>query len=339
MRGIYSEFIDNEVYKESEKDWYVELSRTDMYWYDLLINPTDSGYSFDTRNLIVEYLKNLKKEIEENLEKRFIYFICSRKKVRFNTNKKPQYNPITKKVKIHLLIGREKKKASAKIKFYDVVTNRFSNPTIELTDKYITLTNDSNNKITMSIHDFLSRTDVSFGHSTQVQYVGYTENPHTRPTNGSHSGLNEILHEVSNEEYDTLLFFNLFKVTSRAKNATAMLNFILPNSMTNEIGAEIEGKLIEKCFIFYFDSIYQTKNRDKEMGELKNNLIKLSNENKISSIQFCYELESPNDYWKFFSSKISPKHRHVFTVSLSTSIPIVEEKSEIFSSLMESSLK
>lgn len=334
-RGIYSSLIENEAYKQAEKDWFVELSRSYMYWYDLVINPSEAGEIFNTRKLIVDYLEQLKKEVEKNLEKRFVYFICSRTKVRFNTRRKPRYNPLTKRLKIHLLIGKKERK-TVKVKFYDIVTHNFFKPKVELTEKYITVTDDRGDKATSSIHDFLSGSGINLGYNTKIQYVGYTKNPHTRPTNGAHSGLNEVLYNVSNEEHDTLIFFNLFKVTTDAKNTNMMFNFVVANSMIDEIKVDLEGLLIEKCFILYFDSNNQTKNKEKEREELKNNLLKLSKENKINSIQFCYEFETLNDYWSLSSSKVKPQPRHVFTVSLDGECPNVAPGSKLFSEVVES---
>lgn len=89
---------------------------------------------------------------------------------------------------------------------------RFSNLKIDLTDKYITLTDSNGDLTTASVHDFLEGSDINLGISSNVEYVGYTENPHTRPTNGSHTGLSDTLYKVSNEDFDTLIYFNVFKV-------------------------------------------------------------------------------------------------------------------------------
>lgn len=98
-RGMFASIAASDAYKNADKEWCVELQTYHKYWYDLVVNPNDVADYFDTRKLIVEYLRAVKKHVEESLEKRFIYFICSREKVRFDTNKKPSFNPITKKQK------------------------------------------------------------------------------------------------------------------------------------------------------------------------------------------------------------------------------------------------
>ncbi|PZW69867.1 hypothetical protein F471_01197 [Pseudomonas sp. URMO17WK12:I1] len=329
-RGLFSSITDNESYKQSEKEWIVELQRYHKYWYDLVVNPDEVADYFDTRKLIVDYLKGVKKQVEENLEKRFVYFICSRTKVRFNTKKKPSYNPITKSTKIHILTGKEGAKRAIKCKFLDAYQNKLFHPKIDLTEKYITITDFRGNLTTTSIHDFLEDARISLGIDSKVEYVGYTKNPHTRPTNGAHTGLSDVLYKIADENRDSLIYFNLFKVITRTIGGNSMLNFAIANAMTDEIDVELEGKLLEKCFIFYFDSINQSRNKDKELLELKSSLHKISVENKINAIHVCYELEEPNEYGVFSSSRVTPKSGHVFTVRKHEDDVEIVDSSEIF---------
>jgi len=86
--------------------------------------------------------------------------------------------------------------------------------------------------------------------------------------------------------------------------------------MTDEIGVELEGKILEKCLIFYFNAVSQSRNKDKELSELKNRLAGIARENRIRSISFYYEIEDSNDYGLFSSSVVSAKHSHRFTVRI-----------------------
>jgi hypothetical protein len=329
-RGLFSSFIENDAYKNAEKEWIIELDRYHKYWYDLVVHSGEVAEYFNTRKLIFEHLKDVKKSVEDSLEKRFIYFICAREKVRFNTKKKPRYNSFTKKMTINIVIGKNERRRNIKCKFFDTHTNKFFNPKIELTEKYITITDLRGNLTTASIHDFLESSNINLGICSKVEYVGYTKNPHERPTDGSHTGLSDVLYKVSNESFDTFIYFNVFKVTTRAISQNMMWHFVMPNAMTDEIGAELEGKLIEKCLIFYFDALSQNRNKDKELSELKNNLSKISRENNIKSIHFCYEFDEYNEYGVFSSSRVEPNIRHVFTVRKSGENVEINDGSEIF---------
>jgi len=32
---MFGSLVENDAYKQAEKDWFVQLSQSDMYWYDL----------------------------------------------------------------------------------------------------------------------------------------------------------------------------------------------------------------------------------------------------------------------------------------------------------------
>ncbi|QJY36181.1 hypothetical protein HOO69_05945 [Vibrio europaeus] len=333
-RGLFSSMIGNDLYKASDKEWIVELEKYHRYWYDLVVNPGEVADYFDTRQLIVKHLKRIKKEVEEHLDKRFVYFICSRERVRFNTKKKPTFNRITGKTKLHLLIGEKAIKKSVKCTFADYNTGKAFKPNINLTDKYITFTDETGYRTTYCIHDFLEESMINLGIDSRVEYVGYTKKPHTRPTNGSHTGLSDVLYQIAEEKRDSLIYFNVFKVTARAVNSDKNVHIHITNAMTNEINAELEGKILEKCFIFYFNSKIQTRNKENEYRELENNLIKLATENKIKSIHIGYEFEVPNEYGLFSSSEVPAKIGHVFTVTKEPEGISIKEGSEIFDGLV-----
>lgn len=316
-RGLYKSILERPGYKESKKEWIVELSRSDVYWYDLLIN---SHELFDTKKLITDALKKLKHAVETSLEKRFVYFIFSRKKVRFDITKKIVYCEVTGQFNLSLLIGRDREELIVVGSFYDLKTKKGLELDVELSERFITITDITGDKSTFPIHEFLQEFGINIGCFSTVHYVGYTKNPHTRPTNGAHSGLNEVLYKVSNEDNDILISFNLFKVTVTADIQPDGLKLYVPNAMTDEIHADLEGLIIEKCFILYFDSNNQTKNKNKERKELKNNLTQLSTQNNIKTILLHYELEKSNEYWKLGSSSIKSCHSHTFNVQLENGV-------------------
>ena len=313
-RGMFSFISSNPLYAAGDKEWLVGLDKCHRYWYDLIVNPGEVADYFDTQELIVSYLANIKKEVEEHLEKRFIYFICSRERVRFNVNKMPSYNPFTKKMKIHVLTGENKKQRSFKCTFVDVKSGKVFRPAIKLTDKYITMEDASGGLTTYSVHDFLEHLNIRLGLDSRVEYVGCTKNPHTRPTNGAHTGLSFVQHQIAEEKRDTLVYFNLFKVLTRTSNSNANVIFNVANAMSNEIDPTLEGNIIEKCFIFYFDSKNQNRNKVNERKELEGNLTRIASKNKIKAIHINYEFDEANEYATFSSSSVAANTKHRFTV-------------------------
>jgi hypothetical protein len=306
-----------------------------MYWYDLVVSPPEM---FDSRKIISNNLKILKQKVEDTLEKRFIYFICSRKKIRFSTVKKPYYSKKSKQLNIPIEIGKKRKRDYIKFSIRDLETESIIDPEIQITDKFISFITENGFSLTYSIHDLLRTLDLNFDFDTQVHYIGYTKNPDTRPINGAHAGLSEVLYKVSNEDSDIFIYFNLFNVLTASTDSSSYFQFAVANSMIDEIKADLEGLIIEKCLILYFDSENQVKNKKKERLELKNSLIKLSSENNIYAIHFIYEFEDESEYFRFFSSCVKSSYRHAFTVKLDSNEPIIHRGIDYFPNIIKAHL-
>ena len=109
-----------------------------------------------------------------------------------------------------------------------------------------------------------------------------------------------------------------------------MFQFSIANSLIDEVKVDLEGLIIEKCLILYFDANNQTKNKIRERSELKNNLNTLSSDNKIDLIHFIYEFENECEYFKFYSSKIVESYRQTFTAKLDCDEPSIYQGTKLF---------
>ncbi|MBN6710452.1 hypothetical protein JFL47_04275 [Haemophilus haemoglobinophilus] len=313
-RGVFSFITCNDFYKNLDKKWIVTLDKCHKFWFDLIVNPKQFGAEINTKDLIVNKLKEIEKEVHNHLDKRFIYFICSRKKIRFNLNKKIWRNPFTKYTHIPVLIGNGTKKKFIKIKFIDKKST--TQPKIQLTEKFISIFYEEGKAETFPIHEFLDLAKVNLDIYSKVEYVGYTKEPSRRPTNKSHAGLVDILYKISNEDNDFLIYFNTFCVRCIPVEDNIGLTFLINNALSDEVNIDIEGKIIEKSFISYFDSNLQDKNRKGEEGELKRNLLMLKSKFNINEIEFYYEQLNETDYTVFSSDYVKPMNAHYFSVSL-----------------------
>ncbi|PJG84345.1 hypothetical protein [Conservatibacter flavescens] len=313
-RGLFSFITSNDFYKKLDKKWVITLDKYHKFWFDLIVNYKQLGDDINTKDLIVNKLRNIEEEVRSHLDKRFIYFICSRKKVRFNLKKKPWTNPLTKYTYIHLLIGRDRIKKRIKVKFIDA--NSSKSPKIKLNEKFIFIFYENGNTETVPIHEFLDLAKINLGICSNVEYVGYTNEPSRRPTNKSHAGLADILYKISNEDNDFLIYFNTFCVRAMQIESALGINIVAENGLINEINADKEGKIIEKCFISYFDSNLQDNNKKSEEGSLKNNLFMLKSEFNISKIDVYYNQINETDYTLFSSNSVRAMNEHYFSVSL-----------------------
>ncbi len=310
-RGILKTLSKTFLNANTNKEWLITLQECRFFWYELIVNGHEE---IDTKKIIFAEMKQQKKEVEGWLEKRFIYFICSRKKVRFSTRQTPSIDS-EGNIEFNLEIGKEREiRKICMVLLWDRSGAIATKAEIDSTGRFISFTNSSEDKISYSIHDFLHHCGINLGIESVVQYVGYTKNPNSRPLDGKHGGLSEVLYNVSNEENDFIFVFNLFSVYSKFENRD--LNGLLANSMTDEIQVDKEGQVIEKCFILYFDSKNQSKNKEKEKREIENDLLQLAQENNITSVVIEYEFNGDSEYYKFSSSSILAKQRHLFTASL-----------------------
>ena len=331
-RGIF-DFLQREpTYTGADKDWYVELSQSTCFWYDLLLDPPEG---FDTKQQITDYLKQLQSTVESQLDKRFIYFLTARKKLRFCVSKKPRYSFFGNDLFFYVEMGRERIRRKVTTKIFDTQTRQPIKPPVEVSERFITFHYTPNRKVSMSIHDFLQISGIEVGVNTEVHYVGYTKNPSERPINRVHRGLSDMLYQVSNEEYDFFVFYNLFKVLSIGINPTAPINFCVANSMIDEIKADEEGRIIEKALIKYFGTETQELNKRNEESELENSLERLAAKNNINSVAIHIEMEEPSELHRFFSRSVKPSDKHVFTCRIGNSGVEIVEGSNLAASVLQ----
>lgn len=285
----------------NKKELVIRLKHYHSFWYDLLEDKNAVAEYFDTKDLIKKKLIEIEKKLEKN--SKFVYFICSREKIRFDITKKPRYKCFSSStVYIPIIMGNKRKTISVFLpEFKDA--SKENRPKVETTAKYITFSFCNGNKKTIPIHKFIEDSKIILEHSNKVEYIGYTKNPSSRPTNGAHAGLSTILYNLmtSNKNRDIIIYFNEF-------------SYYL-DDCPFETNLNIEEKIIEKSFILYFDSISQDKNRENEEKELINSLKKLEEE-KIHSISFDYEFAVTNGYSNFSSDKVLDSHVHNFSIYL-----------------------
>jgi hypothetical protein len=306
-RGAFSWLLAQAAYSDAEKDWFVELQSSSCYWYDLIVRPPKFA---DTKALIAAYLRRLKAEVERSLEKRFIYFFASRRKVRFDTRRQPKRSLLFKGVTISLLVGRDQQRA--KFRFVPPDEEAGTRLTAEVSDRFITLFAGEQPWRTWSVHDFLQAVGFNMRIPTMVHYVGLTKNPHDRPIGREHRGIADTLHTVSNEENDFFLFVNLFKPITYAQNTRYSLHFATANAMTDEVQVDEEGRVIEGALIAYFRCQSQRNPMQAETAKFSSTLRRLMTTSRIRSIGMCFEVDGDSDYYAFGSAQVPAASAHHF---------------------------
>ena len=102
QRGYFNFLNDNNLYKKSVKDWRINLLQTNCFCYDFIVNEHALCGASQTK----KRLQEIKNHVLNQMEKRFVYYIATRKRVRFSMSNRPILSG--DKVSICIEIGREK---------------------------------------------------------------------------------------------------------------------------------------------------------------------------------------------------------------------------------------
>jgi hypothetical protein len=314
-RGQFSFITERKDFRDSKKTWHISLSQCSMFWFELIANPSIEK---NTRTAVIEFLKNLKADVEEKLEKRFIYFFCSRKKMRFDDTYQPRKVLFSQGYKFKILIGKERRRKTIIVRLFNAEGKPQAPSKIEVDARFVTIFQSESVSITQDIHTFLSLMFEDKSLASKVHYVGYTKNPHERPVSREHRGIADTLYKVSNEDNDFFLYVNLFKVMSFADpKSGAMFNVNAPNSSLNEVPVDQEGRIVESVFINYFQPSAQSEQLAEEKQTLASQLRQLALKNKIQKISAHFEVEPTGDYYNFGSESIAFAKSHTLCVELS----------------------
>ncbi|EJK99244.1 Hypothetical protein PflQ2_0579 [Pseudomonas fluorescens Q2-87] len=325
-RGFFSFIKDTPAYKDSEKNWYVELADYTVFWFDLMIN---SPPGIDFQKVAAEYLKDYRDAVKESNDKRFVYFIAARQKVRFSTRKSPKYSLTKREIIIYLEIG--KKRTVRKLRF--LASPSLSGrrlPIIVDNGRFISIWgSDQSKPVGVSVHEFLMGENINIGIDTEILYVGSTDAPATRPLKRDHRGYSDSLYDTPTDERDIFVYYNLFKATSVTQSNPYLISFAVSNSAIDEVQKMEEGILLEHGLIHYFGTKSQEKSKTLEYGRLREGLRRLSANYKIESVTYYIQAATPTEYWHLYSRQVPVNHRHNFSLSLAGEEVLLGEPVEL----------
>jgi hypothetical protein len=321
-RGYFNFIANQPAYTEAQKEWRAGLLHSKAFWFDLIVNPPEGC---DVQSQATAFLNNHREAVRNSADQRFVYFIASRQRIRFCCRRPPKRSLSRKYLLIHLEVGREKKLKQLRLEI-PKDSRQFTLPTFSEDGRFILIEGEEGQQaIALPVHDFLILHEVNLGIDTEVLYVGSTDDPATRPLKRDHRGYGDSVYPLSPEETDVFVFYNIFKVVSVAENSDFMLNFMIANSVIDEVQRVEEGELLEHGLIHYFGTKSQERNKVSEYGRLRNDLKKLLARNKISAITFNIEMEEPHEFYRFFSRNISARDRHYFALRIEHDQVIIAE--------------
>ena len=296
-------------YRQIQMQWHADLVTTDLLWCDLILpNPFCHGVS-ENSPYAQEYIEKLKNKMTQAFNGQCIYLLCKRKKVRFDLSYKPKYNFFTKKTRFYVLVGSEHQRVSISVDLSAYFLLDKSNPTLFLESEFITLLKDRRDRITLSIHDFLSSINFHLGIETEVLAAECTCSPYNEPG----FTLNDFQHEMaanSHQSCDLFLYVNSYNIDLNIKT-------LMPSPSKGDVydldkPADSLFLMLARSLSFYFFGEQKTdflavKNASDNLGRFV-----LRNQNFKIKISHAYE--GDNEYTLLKSQKVSSSVNHQFTI-------------------------
>jgi hypothetical protein len=261
------------------------------YWHDQTEEVIDT---LDCREEIAEDLLRMKQAAADQPDQRFIYFICSRKRIRFSRSFPPQYSAVTRQLTYYLEVGADKEL----MRMTTPIRTIIENPKIRFTERVLSYQQDSKSDIMGSVHEFHHFNAIELGLVSNVHYIGTK----------AEEGLAGTLRNVSREENDIFHYYNVFRIgAQRARADHTTMRF--------------EGQLLEDVLVYYFKPGPQ-----RELAELKARIATVGRDLNVGSVAVKLQSEYQNEYFRFGSATVPAAGAHRFWLNTATSeVTVVTE--------------
>jgi len=248
--------------------WEASVAESRVYWYDLLVN---DPLVPDFRDPIGRYQRRMQFALDATMEKRLLFFVISRPRLRFDTKKGASWGFFGLKLSVPLLAGVDNRKESITLELEVPFEATFKKPIVTLHDKYITLNWGALTEC-YSAHDLLQKFPNELKYESTVQYVGITRDTQSRLAKGRFPAVNRIVEE-NDGALDTFLLVKRMDVTV----ATAVADPL------NEASSRSHVEVMEAALIRYFEG-----EKTAHHGTIENN----NRREHVAQLVEAYQLES-----------------------------------------------
>ncbi|UGQ47546.1 hypothetical protein [Massilia endophytica] len=292
--------------------WTATVAEPKFYWYDLLVG---GGPLPDFRDPTGRYLRRLQFALDGTMEKRLIYFVISRPRVRIDTKRQVSWGFFSLKLTIPVLVGPEEKKNTISVDLEVPFEATYKKPVVALEEQFLTL-NWGSMIETYSIHDLIQKYDTGLKMQSKVLYVGQTRDPAARLAKGSHPVVN-ALHDA-NHENDTFLLVTRFKV---AVDTAA-------RDMSEEASVRTQMDVLEAALIRYFEGPSPRLRSDVENGVRRERMENLQDTYYIERVTVDLGFKQADSFFDMFSDHVEKSRRHLFECVFDNGHAVVKRLSE-----------
>jgi hypothetical protein len=277
--------------------WAASVAETKFYWYDLLV---DGNPLPDFRDPVGRYLRRMQFAIDGTMEKRLLYFLVARPRVRIDVQRNVSWSFFSLKLTVPVLIGVEERKSTITLDLDVPFEATYKKPIVQLLDKFLLL-NWGALVETFSIHDLIERFDTGLVFPSTVLYVGQTHDPLGRLAKGHHMPVNRA-RDAAMFESDMFLLIQRFdvKVETTATDLSA------------EASVRTHTDMLEGALIGYFEGATSRLRSEIEQGNRRDHLADLQHTYWLQKLTVDLGFQGAGHFYDLESALAASSRRHLF---------------------------
>ncbi|QBE62619.1 hypothetical protein [Pseudoduganella lutea] len=293
--------------------WTATVAETKFYWYDLLVEGSPLP---DFRDPVGRYLRRMQFAIDGTMEKRLLYFLVARPRVRFDLQRSVSWGFFSLKLTIPVLIGPEERKSSITIELDVPFEATYKKPVVQVQDKFLLL-NWGALVETFSIHDLIQRFDTGLAFPSTVLYVGQTHDPAGKLAKGQHSPVNRA-RNAGMLDSDMFLLIQRFDV---AVDTTAI-------DLSEEASLRTHVDMLEGALIGYFEDPASRLRNEIERGNRRDHLAELHHTYFLQKLTVDLGFQGADAFHELESTQAGRSRRHLFDCTFDAGRPVIRRLGE-----------
>lgn len=277
--------------------WTATVAESKFYWYDLLVSGDELP---DFRDPVGRYLRRMQFALDGTMEKRLLYCLVSRPRVRFDRQRNVSWGFFSLKLTVPVLIGVEERKSTITLDIEVPFDATFKKPLVQVQDKFLIL-NWGSMFEPLSIHDLIQRYDTGLEFASTVLYVGQTRDPDGKLAKGEAPLINR-LRNTNSLENDTFLLIQRMEVQV---DTTA-------RDMSEEASERTQVDVLEGALIAYFEGPSPRLRNEVEQGTRRERMAELQDTYWLERMTVDLGFKEADSFYELKSEYAEQSRRHLF---------------------------
>ncbi|MGV7210525.1 hypothetical protein ACLB1G_22040 [Oxalobacteraceae bacterium A2-2] len=291
--------------------WTITVAEAKFHWYDLIAGFPEAP---DIRDPVGRQLRRLQFDLEAAMEKRLLYLVVSRPKVRFDPAGKVSWGFFSLKLTLPIILGADKRDTLA-IELEVPFAATLKKPTVTVSERYVTL-NWGGLVEALSIHDVLQNYPHQLQLPSTVHYVGQTRDPSGRLAKARLAAVQKIHQQVSDDN-DTLLLIQRLNVEIECADGDPSAWPANQNAVAADALLRDRMEVAEAALIRYFEGPVPRGRLEKETTARRQRLRELQDMHQLQEVRIDLRAgDSSSPYHELQSAAAEPSRSHVLDCRL-----------------------